>query len=89
MSHFVYADGKLHAEQVPLERIAAEFGTPCYVYDEGELRSRCREYREAFPGGVAYASKAFLCTAMARLVAEGRDGVSRALRAQQADRTEE
>ena len=40
------------------------------MYDEAELRGRCREYVAAFPGGVAYASKAFLCSAMARLVAD-------------------
>jgi diaminopimelate decarboxylase len=40
------------------------------VYDEDELRDRCRQYKASFGAGVAYASKAFLCTAMARLVAE-------------------
>jgi diaminopimelate decarboxylase len=51
--------------------LAAEFGTPLFVYDEDEMRRRCREYVEHFGAGrVAYASKAFLCTAMARLVAE-------------------
>jgi len=63
-------DGSLSIGGVDLVGLAAEFGTPLYVYDEGELRARCREYREHFAGGAAYASKAFLCTAMARLVAE-------------------
>jgi len=50
-------------------RVAAEFGTPTFVYDEDELRRRCREYVAGFgPDAVAYAGKAFLCTAMARLV---------------------
>jgi diaminopimelate decarboxylase len=53
-----------------LPAIAAEFGTPCYVYDEDELRARCRAYKARFGDGVAYASKAFLCVAMARLVDE-------------------
>ena len=54
-----------------LETLAAEFGTPLFVYDEAQLRVRCRAYVDAFgPGTVAYAGKAFLCTAMARLVAE-------------------
>jgi diaminopimelate decarboxylase len=53
------------------EALAAEFGTPLFVYDEDELRRRCREYvRVLGPGAVIYAAKAFLCTAMARLVAE-------------------
>ena len=68
----VEPDGSVSVGGVSLLAIAAEFGTPLYVYDEGELRGRCREYRERFGtgAGVAYASKAFLCTAMARLVAE-------------------
>jgi len=66
----VGADGSLSIGGVDLVALAAEHGTPLYVYDEGELRARCREYRDRFDGGVAYASKAFLCTAMARLVAE-------------------
>ncbi|MFD7448791.1 diaminopimelate decarboxylase [Kitasatospora sp. NPDC059827] len=56
---------------VLLEQIARQHGTPLFVYDEEHLRSRCREAVAAFgPGNVAYASKAFLCTAMARLVAD-------------------
>jgi len=54
-----------------LEAVAAEFGTPVYVYDEDTIRARCRAYVAAFgPDAVTYAGKAFLCTAMARLVAE-------------------
>jgi diaminopimelate decarboxylase len=53
-----------------LVELADEFGTPLYVYDEDELRARCHAYRDAFDGRAAYASKAFLCLAMARLVAE-------------------
>ncbi len=47
--------------------LAAEYGTPLFVYDEAHLRARCREAVAAFGDDVAYASKAFLCTAMARL----------------------
>jgi len=50
--------------------LAEEFGTPLFVYDEEHLRARCREAVAAFGPDVAYASKAFLCTAMARLVHE-------------------
>jgi diaminopimelate decarboxylase len=66
----VESDGSLSVGGVDLAALASEFGTPLYVYDEDELRARCGEYRAGFGGGVAYASKAFLCTAMARLVAE-------------------
>ncbi|MFB6890021.1 diaminopimelate decarboxylase [Kitasatospora sp. NPDC056327] len=56
---------------VPLTDLAGRYGTPLFVYDEEHLRSRCREAVAAFgPDNVAYASKAFLCTAMARLAAE-------------------
>ena len=51
--------------------IAEVFGTPTFVYDEDEIRRRCREYVAGFgPDTVAYAGKAFLCTAMARIVVE-------------------
>ncbi len=53
-----------------LADLAAEFGTPLFVYDEAHLRTRCREAVAAFPDGVAYATKAFLCIAMARLAHE-------------------
>ena len=54
-----------------LEMLARTYGTPLFVYDEAELRRRCRAYVAAFGvDGVAYAGKAFLCRAMARLVHE-------------------
>ena len=67
----VDGDGRLAIGGCDLAGLAQTFGTPLYVYDEDELRARCREYRAAFgDGAVAYAGKAFLCVAMARLVAE-------------------
>ncbi|MGD9798922.1 MAG: diaminopimelate decarboxylase [Acidimicrobiia bacterium] len=50
--------------------LAERFGTPAFVYDEVHLRERCREAVEAFGEGATYGSKAFLCTAMARLAHE-------------------
>ena len=50
--------------------LAARFGTPLFVYDEVHLRERCRQARDAFGEGAVYASKAFLCLAMARLAHE-------------------
>jgi len=55
---------------VDLGELAAEVGTPLFVYDEAHLRARCREARAAWGDGVAYATKAFLCRAMAALVHE-------------------
>ena len=62
-------DGRLSIGGVDLLELAAEFGTPLFVYDEAHLRARCRQARDVFgDGGAIYATKAFLCRAMARLV---------------------
>ena len=63
-------DGRLSVGGVDLLDLAEEHGTPLFVYDEAHLRARCREAVAAFGDGAAYGSKAFLCTAMARLVHE-------------------
>ena len=60
-------DGQLQIGGCGLLDLAAEFGTPLFVYDEAQLRDRCREAVAVFGDGVAYATKAFLCTEMARL----------------------
>ncbi len=66
----VDAGGRLRVGGIDLLDLAAEHGTPLFVYDEEHLRARCREAVAAFGDGVAYGSKAFLCLAMARLVHE-------------------
>lgn len=66
----VTGDGGLSIGGLECTDLAAEFGTPLFVYDEEHLRARCDEAVAAFPDGVAFASKAFLCRAMARLAAE-------------------
>jgi diaminopimelate decarboxylase len=50
--------------------LAREFGTPVFVYDEEHLRERCREAVNAFGRHATYATKAFLCRAMAKLAHE-------------------
>jgi diaminopimelate decarboxylase len=60
-------DGWLTIGGCSTRDLAEEFGTPLFVYDEAHLRARCSEAVAAFPDGVAYATKAFLCRAMARL----------------------
>jgi diaminopimelate decarboxylase len=62
--------GSLSVGGVNLCDLAAEVGTPVFVYDEDHLRARCREAVTAFGDGVAYAGKAFLCKAMAALAHE-------------------
>ena len=62
--------GRLQVGGVDIAELASEFGTPLFVYDEDHLRARCREAVEVFGAGVAYATKAFLCVAMAKLAHE-------------------
>jgi diaminopimelate decarboxylase len=63
-------DGRLHIGGCDTLELVEEFGTPLFVYDEMHLRARCREAVAVFGDGVAYATKAFLCKAMAALVHE-------------------
>jgi diaminopimelate decarboxylase len=67
--------GRLEIGGCDVIELAREFGTPAYVYSEDDIRSRAREYLEAFGSRtdrfeVVYASKAFPCTAAFRLLAE-------------------
>ena len=63
--------GRLSIGGCDVLELAERHGAPLFVYDEEHLRARCREARESFgPGGATYASKAFLCKAMAALVHE-------------------
>jgi diaminopimelate decarboxylase len=71
----VNEQGRLEIAGCDAVELAAEFGTPAYVYAEDDMRARARAYREAFERRsedfeVLYASKAFPCTAAYRLFAE-------------------
>ena len=66
----VASSGRLVVGGVDLVDLAEEIGTPLFVYDEAHLRATCREAVEAWGDGVAYATKAFMCMAMARLAHE-------------------
>lgn len=62
-------DGALTIGGVDVRDLAKEHGTPLYVLDEDDVRSRLRDYRSAFDGAdVHYAGKAFLCREMVRWV---------------------
>jgi len=62
-------DGWLSIGGCSIRDLADEYGTPLFVYDEEHIRTRCREAVGAFGHDRAiYATKAFLCRAMARLV---------------------
>ena len=61
MSAFSYRDGGLAVEGMPLADIAAQFGTPCFVYSRAALEGAFREFDAAFadiPHLVCYAIKA-------------------------------
>jgi diaminopimelate decarboxylase len=51
MDHFLYRDGILHAEDVPLPEIAAAVGTPVYVYSTATLTRHFRLFQEALAWG--------------------------------------
>ncbi len=62
MDHFQLRDGVMHAEDVPLPRIAEEVGTPVYVYSRATLTRHARVFRDALSGlddpHIAFAVKA-------------------------------
>ena len=63
--------GHLEIGGCDLVAIADKYGTPTFVYDEAHLRARCQEAVRAFGRQrVVYATKAFLCGAMARVAHE-------------------
>jgi diaminopimelate decarboxylase len=64
-------DGVLEVGGVAVTDLVAQHGSPAYVLDEADFRSRARAFRDAFAGyDVYYAGKAFLCTTVARWVVE-------------------
>jgi diaminopimelate decarboxylase len=61
MHHFAYRNGVLFCEDVSLEAIARELGTPAYVYSDATLRRHYKVLKDAFAGRkslIAYAVKA-------------------------------
>jgi diaminopimelate decarboxylase len=67
----VNADGALSIGGVAVAEIAAQFGTPTFIYDEQHLRETCREAVAAFGADrVIYATKAFINTAIVQLMNE-------------------
>src|SRR5438094_10632367 len=61
MHYFEYQRGNLYCDGVPLEQIAADLGTPVYIYSEKTLQRHIRVFDEAFaavPHLICYAVKA-------------------------------
>ena len=64
-------DGVLHVGGRAVPDVVADVNTPAYLLDEDDFRGRARAFRDAFGDyDVYYAGKAFLCTTIARWVAE-------------------
>ena len=82
MDHFLYRNGILHAEDVPLPEIAAAVGTPFYVYSTATLTRHYQLFKDALdgvPNMVCYAMKANSNQAVLKVLADlgaGMDVVS-------------
>jgi diaminopimelate decarboxylase len=64
-------EGVLHLGGIAVPDLVARHGTPAFFMDEDDLRQRARAYATAFDAGdVYYAGKAFLCTTVARWIAD-------------------
>jgi diaminopimelate decarboxylase len=64
-------DGALEIAGMDVRDLAEEYGTPAYLCDEADFRSRCQDYATGFAGfDVHYAAKAFCSVAVLRWVAE-------------------
>ncbi|CTQ32294.1 diaminopimelate decarboxylase [Jannaschia rubra] len=78
MDHFLYRDGILHAENVPLPAIARDVGTPVYVYSAATLLRHFRLFDEALSWGphlVCYAVKAASNVAILKLLGDAGAGM--------------
>ena len=78
MDHFLYRDGALFAEDVPVAEIAAAVGTPFYVYSTATLLRHFRAFDEALEGMdhlVCYAMKANSNQAVLRTLAQAGAGM--------------
>ena len=78
MDHFIYRNGALHAEDVPLAQIAAEVGTPFYVYSTATLLRHFQVLDEALDGMdhlVCYAMKAASNQAILKTLAQAGAGM--------------
>lgn len=78
MDHFLYRDGALYAEDVPVAEIAAAVGTPFYVYSSATLLRHFRLFDEALEGMdhlVCYAMKAASNQAILKTLAQAGAGM--------------
>ena len=72
MDYFDYKNDQLFAENVPLKKIASEYGTPCYVYSRATLERHWHAFNDAFadqPHLICYSVKANSNIAILNLLA--------------------
>ncbi len=78
MDHFLYRDGALFAEDVPISEIAAAVGTPFYVYSTATLQRHFKLFDDALEGTdhlVCYAMKAASNQAILKTLAQAGAGM--------------
>ncbi|XDA97803.1 diaminopimelate decarboxylase [Sulfitobacter sp. LCG007] len=78
MDHFLYRDGALHAEDVPVAEIAAAVGTPFYVYSTATLLRHFKLFDEALEGTdhlICYSVKAASNQAILKTLAQAGAGM--------------
>ncbi len=78
MDHFLYRDGVLHAEDVSLTDIAAEVGTPFYVYSAATLLRHYQVFDESLAGMdhlVCFAMKSLSNVAILKMLGEAGAGI--------------
>lgn len=72
MPEFQFRDGILHAEDLPIPDLAAQFGTPCYIYSRAAIEQNWRAFQEHLPAPhtACYAVKANSNLAVLQVLAE-------------------
>ena len=78
MDHFLYRDGALYAEDVPVEEIAAVVGTPFYVYSTATLQRHFGLFDEALDWAehlVCFAMKSLSNQAVIKVLADAGAGM--------------
>ncbi|MCI0595699.1 MAG: diaminopimelate decarboxylase [candidate division Zixibacteria bacterium] len=77
MNAFVFKNGRLHAENVPLEKIARQAGTPCYVYSATALLNNFRKLTNSLAGVphlICYSVKANSNLSLLKMLARQNSG---------------
>lgn len=72
-----FSNGELHLSGISAKKLAADFGTPAFFLDEAAFRSRAMNWSNALSaefgaqsGGIFYAAKSFISTAVAHWISE-------------------